>query len=268
MPRSFVGIDPYLEAQGYSRDLHHTFLSCCRESLTERLPENYEAFINEETNLVNRGVEKVVLRKAIPDVGILRGDSVERSVRQAGSTARLEPVTIELPVIEEVRDAWIEIYRRPDRELVSVVELLSPSNKEGTGHDLYLAKRNALLAQRVHLIELDLLVQGERFPMRIPLPKGDYYAFVSRLERRPTSDVYAWRKGEALPTIPVPLKAPDGDVALDLSSIYSTAYERGRYAKSIDYSKPPAVTSPSRARARFLRSARRPCVRRFSAACW
>jgi hypothetical protein len=74
--------------------------------------------------------------------------------------------------------------------------------------------------------------------MRRPLPKGDYFALVSRHDRRPKSDVYFWRRDDELPKIPVPLKAPDPDVALDLAAIYRIAYDRGHYIKSIDYSRP------------------------------
>jgi hypothetical protein len=236
MAHELEGIDPYLEAQGYWADFHHGFITYCREALAEALPGNYEARVNEEMRVFSRGDEEVSLRKVIPDVGLLRGAAGEESAT-AGGVATLEPVTVELPVIEEVRDAWIEVIRRPGRELVTVIELLSPSNKEQPGRELYLAKRSALLVQQVHLVELDLLLGGQRLPMRRPLPKGDHFALVSRHDRRPASEVYVWRRDDRLPTIPVPLKAPDRDIALDLAAVYRTAYDRGRYAKSIDYSK-------------------------------
>lgn len=237
MAHSFKGIDPYLEAQGYWPDFHHSFITYCREALADALPTNYEARINEGMRVFSRGDEEVALRKVIPDVGILRSSPGERAVA-AGGIATLEPVTVELPEIEEVRDAWIEVTRHPGRELVTVIELLSPSNKEQPGRELYLAKRSALLVQQVHLVELDLLLGGQRLPMRRPLPKGDYYVLVSRQDRRPKSDVYFWRRDDELPKIPVPLKSPDPDIALDLPAIFTTAYDRGRYAKSIDYSRP------------------------------
>lgn len=240
MPRSLNTIDPYVEAQGYWRDFHLTFLTYCREVLADALPEHYEARLDEQMNLISHGVEEVALRKAIPDVSILRTGSGESTGAAAEAVATLEPVTVELPVVEEVRDAWIEIYRRPGRELVTVIEVLSSSNKEEPGHELYLAKRNAPLIQKVHLVEIDLLLHGKRLPMRRRLPSGDYYVLVSRQERRPKCDVYVWRRSDPLPAIPVPLKAPDPDVALDLAAVYRIAYERGRYAKSIDYSQPLA----------------------------
>ena len=68
-----------------------------------------------------------------------------------------------------------------------------------------LAKRNALLHQDVHLVELDLLRGGQRLPLRDPLPPGDYCTLVSRGDRRPGCAVCAWPLAHPLPTIPVPL---------------------------------------------------------------
>jgi hypothetical protein len=41
-----------------------------------------------------------------------------------------------------------------------------------------------------------------------------------------------------LPKIAVPLRPPDPDVLLDLGGVFATAYDRGRYARSIDYAAP------------------------------
>jgi hypothetical protein len=238
MPPTFTGVDPYVESQGYWRDFHHRFLTYCSDAIAEALPANYEARMDEDMKLINRGVEEVTLRKTIPDVGILRKDSVETGAGDTAVVATLEPVTVELPVVEEVREAWIEIYRHPGRELVTVIDVLSPTNKEEPDRELYLVKRNSLLVQHVHLVEIDLLLKGKRLPMRQKLPSGDYYALVSRQERHPLSDVYAWQRDRRLPGILIPLKAPDADIPLDLAAVYKIAHQRGRYTTSIDYNKP------------------------------
>ena len=128
--------------------------------------------------------------------------------------------------------------RREDQQLVTVLELLSPSNKESPGRTLYLDKRIRVLLQNVHLFELDLLLGGRRLPQGKPLPPRDYYAFVSRVEQRFNCEVYAWSLRDRLPTLPVPLLAPDPDVMLDFAAIFATTYERGRYARSLNYRKP------------------------------
>ncbi|MGB2609467.1 MAG: DUF4058 family protein, partial [Isosphaeraceae bacterium] len=112
MPSPFPGIDPYLESQGYWPDFHASLTTYCRDALNDVLPESYEARLGEQLRLVERREPQG--RTVLPDVSVLT----------------LEPVTIDLPVeeIEEVRDLWIEIRHRPDRDLVTAIEILSPTN--------------------------------------------------------------------------------------------------------------------------------------------
>jgi hypothetical protein len=53
--------------------------------------------------------------------------------------------------------------------------------------------------------------------------------------RRPDCDVYAWSIRQPLSKIRIPLLAPDPDITLDLAAVYATTFEKGRYARSIDY---------------------------------
>ncbi len=71
-----------------------------------------------------------------------------------------------------------------------------------------------------------------------PLPRGDYFAFVSRAERKPKCEVYAWGIRHALPTIPIPLKSPEADIPLDLAAIFTQSYDQGRYLRSLAYQDP------------------------------
>ena len=53
---------------------------------------------------------------------------------------------------------FLEVRDRQDRELVNVIELLSPSNKRaGDDREQYLAKRREILRSPAHLVEIDLL---------------------------------------------------------------------------------------------------------------
>ena len=101
------------------------------------------------------------------------------------------------------------------------------------------------------------LLGGRRLSMGEPLPGGDYYALVSRAERRPDCEVYAWTVRDRLPTIPIPLSAPDEDVKVDLGAVFTTAYTRGRYARLVDYSAPPSALRKSQERAWAEKIARR-----------
>jgi Protein of unknown function (DUF4058) len=204
MPSPFPGMDPFLESQGFWQDFHTSLLTYCREVVNASLPVHYVALIEE------------------------------------GGVATLEPVAVPLARqdLDEVPERWIEIKRLPDLALVTVIELLSPTNKSGLGRSQYLQKRRELLDQPVHLVEIDLLLRGLRLPMGGPLPRGDYYAFVSRAEKRESSDVYAWSIRRALPAIPIPLSPPDADLSLDLATVVARAYDRGRYQRLIHYAEP------------------------------
>ena len=241
MPSPFPGIDPYLESQGYWPDLHTRFMTYCCDSLNDHLPESYEARLGEQLRLIEHPEPRA--RTVYPDVAVLEGGpSGTRTGMTAaqGGVLTLEPITIDLPVdeVEEVRDVWIEVRHRPDRGLITAIEVLSPTNKTGEGYWVYQAKRAKLIRQNVNLVELDLLVRGQRLPMRRELPRADFYAFVSRAGQRPSSDVFAWSVRQPLPRIPIPLRAPEPDVVLDLPSLLAFGYERGRYARALDYSAP------------------------------
>jgi hypothetical protein len=214
-------MDPYLETPALWSDFHATFITYWSEALLDCLPDNYDARINEKARLIQVTSSKSLV--------------IEE---------------------EETHERYIEILHRPERALVAVLELLSPANKEEPGRSDYLAKRNALVRHRVHLVEVDLLIGGRRLPLAEDLPPGDYYALVSRGNRRPDCDVYAWRLRQLLPAIPIPLLPPDPDVWLDLAAVFATTYERGRYARSLDYASPPAVVLDDEVRRWVMERAR------------
>ena len=238
MPSPFPGIDPFIEAQGHWPDFHTRFLTYCCDALDDRLPEDYAARMGEKVHLVRNPDEPPTALR--PDIVIVKDSRTAGSSERANGIATLDPVTVPLTTsdFEEVREVWIEIRRLPDLSLVTVIELLAPSNKIGDGRHEHLDKRRLLIEQPVHLVELDLLIGGRRLPMKRPLPAGDAYAIVSRSERRPDSEVYMWTLRDGLPTIPIPLDAPDPDIPLDLAPAFATAYRRGRYARVLRYQEP------------------------------
>jgi hypothetical protein len=230
-------MDPYLENPAIWSDFHATFINYWREAVADRLPDHYDARIDERVNLVEVPSEKI--KRFEPDIAVThRPPSVEAAPTVSG-VATQEPVVIPLLIEEETRETYIQILHRRDRTLVAILELLSPSNKEEPDRSTYLARRNALLHHDVHLVELDLLLKGQRVPLAEPYPPGHYFALIANATRRPNCDVYAWTMRHALATIPIPLRSPDPAVWLDLSAVFALTYERGRYARSVDYTQPP-----------------------------
>ncbi len=146
---------------------------------------------------------------------------------------------VDLPSYELVRVAYVELRYLPDQQLVTSIELLSPSNK-GRSRSGYLAKRRAVLATDVSLVEVDLLLGGRRPDVVGQMPPGEFCALVSRGDQRPRSQAYAWSIRQPLPAIAIPLRPGDPDVMLDLAAAYSLTYEDGPYDVATLYGQPLA----------------------------
>jgi hypothetical protein len=229
-------MDPYIEAQGLWPDFHARFITYLGDALADKLPENYEARIDERVNLVELPAEKI--KRIKPDLAVSHSGQPSSATIAPAGMMTLEPVTIPLVIEEESRETYIEILQRPDRTLVTVIELLNPSNKEDPGRSLYLAKRNTLLCHPIHIVELDLLLGGQRLPLSKDYPAGHYFGLVARGDARPDCKVFGWALQRPLPPIPIPLLQPDPDVWVDLGAVFATTFERGRYARSLDYTAP------------------------------
>ena len=239
MNSPFPGMDPYLEDPRLWPDFHQRFITYWCDALIEKLPPSYEARMEDRIAVIPEGSGARGLR---PDVAI--SIVSEPAVAYGPATVEEERGPIEIPLAEfdEIRQSRILILHGPGRKLVAVLELLSPSNKSGS--DGYAAKRQAVLASAAHLIELDLLAAGERMALQKPLPSGHYFAFVAR-KGRGVCEVYAWTVRQRMPAMRIPLLAPDPDLDFPLQPVFQSAYEKGRYERSLDYTKPPAVSLPA-----------------------
>lgn len=240
MPSPFPGMDPFLECQEWE-DFHTTFNTVVRESLSLRIEPRYVVRVERRVYVEGYGADDMPSGRAPffrSDAVVLERTEPEGGVSvAAGSVATVEPLECELPVPEERREVYLVIRLRETMEVVTVLETLSPANKRpgGDGRREYLQKREAILQSPTHLVEIDLLRGGLRLPTVTRLPPGDYYAIVSRRQRRPKAAVYAWTIRDRLPFILVPLKPGDPDVPLDLQEVFTTVYDRARYDLSLNY---------------------------------
>ena len=144
-------------------------------------------------------------------------------------------------VEEEHREPYVDIYEAtPEQRLVTCLEVLSPSNKcPGTpGWDLYLRKRQSLMLEGVNLVELDLLRGGRHMPMLDPWPGSPYALLVARAQNLQVCNVWPAHFRQPLPVFPIPLAKPDPDISLELQPMVDAIYQRSRYERSIDYTKP------------------------------
>jgi len=228
-------MDPFLEFQEWE-DFHYSFNATVRDALSSRLAPRYLVRANKRVYVESPGdPDPLFLR---PAVRVLCKEETAGGTAVAAEPATsLEPFQRELPIPEERREVYLLIRLQETKEVVTVLETLSPANKRrgGDGRREYLKKREEVLQSHSHLVELDVLRGGARLPMMSPLPPGDYYAIASRRRRRPLAGVYAWTVRDRLPTISVPLKQGDPDVPLDLQEVFTTVYDRARYDLSLNY---------------------------------
>ncbi len=245
MPSPFPGMDPFLEGQLWS-DFHADFIPAIRARLVPKLAPDYVVNVEKSVYLLHDDEE--VERLVIPDVAVIESGNWTGGVDPAegGVAVAVEAVVRTLPKLKTVRHSYLVIRSLHGRDVVTVIELLSPWNKSGEGRAEYLQKRDALLASPVNLVELDLLRGGRRLPTVERLPRGDLFAFVSRGTQRPKTDVYAWSLPRVLPVIPIPLAPGDADVPLELQPAFDETYDRAGYRYSVDYTVPiePAISDP------------------------
>lgn len=135
----------------------------------------------------------------------------------------------------------VEIRDTEQRELVTVIEVLSPTNKRGKGYIEYQEKRGRILSSFAHLLEIDLLHRGKRIPLHGKLPNVPYFVFLNRLQKRPLTEIWPIRLDQRLPVVPVPLLPDDEDVPLDLQAAFDAVYDGVGYEYSVDYSDPPPM---------------------------
>ncbi|NOX61573.1 MAG: DUF4058 family protein [Chloroflexi bacterium] len=241
MPSPFPGMDPYLESRAIWPDLHQSLITYSRDALQPRIRPRYHARIGERIYVIPSH------RIIYPDISIT-WRRPEPAPALAGGVAVLapdEPTIISVPP-QEVRETFVEILDLTQGgRLVTVIEVLSPANKmPGEGRELYLRKQEELLAGEVHLVEIDLLSQGEP-TVAAPLSSLDpyrpwrYLISVSRAGNREKFEVYFVGLRQRLPRVAIPLTEPDPDATLDLQAVFEQCYERGAYEDLVDYGKEP-----------------------------
>lgn len=237
MPSPFPGMDPYLEGSLWT-SVHTQLAVEIQRQLMPLLRPRYVALTNERFVIATVEDESDEQRANIyPDVSV--SADMLRPARNGGVLAISAPLHLATVMPEVIAQITVEIRDVSERRLVTDIEILSPANKRGDGRIEYLARRQRLLLSPAHLMEIDLLRAGQRVPMRQPLPSVPYFVFLSRAEKRPSTDVWPIRLSMPLPTVAVPLLAGDADVPLDLQLAMSNVYDLAGYDLAVDYSGTP-----------------------------
>jgi hypothetical protein len=238
-------MNPYLEHPELWPEVHHLLIGLLAETLNPQLLPTYRAAIEKRVYELS-GEEAVLI--GIPDVTVERfrrttpAKAASAGVKNGVAVAlpSLNPVTVTLPMPLEMREGYLEIREVATQAVITVIELLSPTNKRpGKGWETYQTKRQAVLASQTHLVEIDLLRSGMVMPLSSLIPQSDYRILVSRSAQRPRADLYAFNLEDAVPTFALPLVNETTEPRIDLYALLNQAYNRAGYAVAIDYTVDP-----------------------------
>src|SRR5438105_2873888 len=137
MPSPFPGMDPYLEGT-YWMGFHTQLIAEIARQLAPRLRPRYLALTSERFVLDYPEDVAVATTSIYPDVGVAGRPSPSPSQQGGVATAPLRLPTV-IPF--RVPHVTVEIRDTQNRQLVTAIEVLSPTNKHGEGMDEYLSKR-------------------------------------------------------------------------------------------------------------------------------
>lgn len=241
MPSPFPGMNPYLEQPDAWHDFHERFCPACSDVLVPQVRPDYVVKLDEHVYIHELPAEE---RRLLGRADVSVAEATEHRVAPTQAQTLEAPAYGRLlPSVDIERLNYVEIRDRQTRKLVTVIELLSPSNKTpGGDRDQYVSKRWHLIYSGVNFVEIDLLRGGTRPPVE-DLPECDYYVMVARPEQWPRVGLWPLRLRDHLPKIPIPLRAPDDDAQLDLKPLLERIYDASGYEDYIYLETPePALT--------------------------
>ncbi len=205
MPSPFPGMDPFLEADKLWPVFHHHFVASLFQILLPNLIDRYRARVGQRCYHTEMPLFTSVIR-------------------------------------EEHSEEFIEVRQRSDNRLVTLVDVVSPTNKVKTeGRVAYLERRRDARMQNASIVEIDLVMQGE--PMldysRDGLPDWDYAITVTRCAQPERYEIYTSTLQKRLPRFKLPLAADDRDTVVDLQAAFARCYDQSGLGSQIDYQKTP-----------------------------
>ena len=248
----FPGMNPYLEQRGLWPDVHNNIIQQLRTLLARQLRPEYRVSTEERVYVLmdpngNGSGPTIGNGLRIPDVAVLAvGAGSGSGADAAGGVLRTMPerskdaIAVQLPSTDLFKERYLEVRRVANREVVAIIELLSPTNKSRDGRREYLAKRAATLYSPAHLVEIDLLRAGPRMPVIGDVPDTDYRILAANARRtEPVADLYAFGIRQPIPDFILPLAQDAEGIAVNLNAVVGQVYTDGSYDLDIDYGLDP-----------------------------
>jgi Protein of unknown function (DUF4058) len=239
MSSPFPGMNPYLEDPTFWSQVHKRLIVAISDFLSPQLRPKYIVNIEER---VYQTIDEDSLLVGIPDVVVQRQQAVTKADKKSIAVVSppVEAVKVTLPMPEIVRESYLEVRNVRNREVVTVIEVLSPKNKRpGEGRNAYEKKRLRVLGSCSNLVEIDLLRHGKQMQILQNNIQSNYRIIVSRGEQRPKGDLYAFNLRNPIPLFPLPLREGDVEPLVDLQTVLNELYDRASYDLVMDYSQEP-----------------------------
>ena len=244
----FPGMNPYLEVSYLWPGVHNSIIVGLRNFLSPRLRPEYSVSMQERVQISDEpgtngggGGGFRIPDAAVLAVGAPTGATPGGALRfPAPQLDEDNAIAVQLPPTELLREYYLEMRRVSNHEVVAIIELLSPSNKTGSGREAYLVKRAAILYSPTHLVEIDLLRAGPRMPVIGDVPDTHYRILVANARRTDSiAAMYAFGIRDAIPDFVLPLAQDAEGIAVNLNAIVSQVYTDGSYDLDIDYGQDP-----------------------------
>lgn len=231
MPSPFPGMNPYLERRAVWHDFHERFLPAAAEFVGRQVVPNFVVKLDEHVFIheLSEQTPRQFFGRADLGVADLAGGTATAVATIRGAAISTASTEVSLVEFDEERLSFLEIRDRESWKLVTIIELLSPANKQpGPDREQYIAKRELILRTDAHLVEIDLLRGGPRLPL-LKFPDCNYGVLLSRWEKRPKAEFWPILLRETLPVIPIPLTAAYPDATLDLQAVLHRVYDAAGY---------------------------------------
>jgi hypothetical protein len=228
-------MDPYLEHPILWPGVHNGLIVTLQLVLAPQLRPRYYIALEERVYVTEPDQRAFIGRPDLAVVGHPEAGATFQPMASASSG-----LTVRVPLPDEVRETYLEVRETGTDYVITVLEVLSPTNKRpGRGRQIYEGKRLDVLATRTHLVEMDLIRAGEPMPILDNGSTSHYRILVSRGDRRPHATLYAFGVRQMIPPFPLPLKPEDQEPLVDIGGLLHDLYDRASYDLRLDYQGEP-----------------------------
>ena len=242
----FPGMNPYLEHRHIWPGFHDGLAAQLQSDIGPRLPDRYRVALHQRVEVETPLGRPTDLAFMIPDA-LVTDELTGQPSRPADTTSAtavaaspLEEYAIRVRMPREVKVTWLRIEAMPDQELVTIIEILSPTNKvPGRERNRYEREREVIVDSGANLVEIDLLRRWHPMPLETPPPACDYRILVCQGWQRPSALLYPFNVQQPIPPFALSLLPEDKPLRVDLGPIINAMHYTARYGQVARYDAPP-----------------------------